>query len=109
MDTQRLILFIIFSFSLLMLWEAWQKETRPPVPPPSQQQARDAEIPAPAAAPAKPGAPAAVPGAPVAATVPAPGAPTAASRDLVTVVTDLLKAEIDPGRRRHRPRRAAAL
>ena len=96
MDTQRLILFIIFSFSLLMLWEAWQKETRPPVPPPSQQQARDAEIPAPAAAPAKPGAPAAVPGAPVAATVPAPGAPTAASRDLVTVVTDLLKAEIDP-------------
>ncbi len=96
MDTQRLILFIIFSFSLLMLWEAWQKETRPQVPPQSQQQARDAEIPAPAAAPAKPGAPAAVPGAPVVATVPASGAPTAASRELVTVVTDLLKAEIDP-------------
>ena len=30
------------------------------------------------------------------ATVPAPGAPTLASRELVTVVTDLLKAEIDP-------------
>ena len=30
MDTQRLVLFVIFSFSLFMLWEAWQKENRPP-------------------------------------------------------------------------------
>ena len=29
MDTQRLILMVIFSFSLLMLWEAWQKEHQP--------------------------------------------------------------------------------
>ena len=28
MDTQRLILFFVFSFSILMLWEAWQKEGR---------------------------------------------------------------------------------
>ncbi len=98
MDTQRLILFIIFSFSLLMLWEAWQKETRPPVPP-QQQQAKDADIPAPAAAPPKPGAPApaaAVPGAPTAAAVPGAAAPTAATRELVRVTTDLLHAEIDP-------------
>ena len=33
MDTQRLILFVIFSMSALFLWEAWQKEQRPPVPP----------------------------------------------------------------------------
>jgi YidC/Oxa1 family membrane protein insertase len=26
MDNQRLILFLIFSFSLIMLWEAWQKQ-----------------------------------------------------------------------------------
>ena len=26
MDTQRLILFVIFSFSALFLWEAWQRE-----------------------------------------------------------------------------------
>jgi YidC/Oxa1 family membrane protein insertase len=98
MDTQRLILFIIFSFSLLMLWEAWQKETRPPVPP-QQQQTKDADIPAPAAAPSKPGAPApaaAVPGAPTAAAVPGAAAPTAATRELVRVTTDLLHAEIDP-------------
>lgn len=29
MDTQRLILFIVFSFSILMLWDAWQKEQHP--------------------------------------------------------------------------------
>ena len=32
MDTQRLILFVVFSFSALLLWEAWQKEYRPPPP-----------------------------------------------------------------------------
>src|SRR2546426_7157456 len=33
MDTQRLILLFIFGFSLLMLWEAWDKEHRPkPLP-----------------------------------------------------------------------------
>jgi YidC/Oxa1 family membrane protein insertase len=29
MDTQRLILFIVFSFSILLLWEAWQKQEAP--------------------------------------------------------------------------------
>ena len=29
MDTQRLILFLIFSFSVLMLWESWQAKERP--------------------------------------------------------------------------------
>jgi YidC/Oxa1 family membrane protein insertase len=97
MDTQRLILFIIFSFSLLMLWEAWQKETRPPAPPPPQQQAKDGEVPAPAAAPAKPAAPAAVPGAPTAPAAAVPGAAApAAGRELIRVSTDFLNAEIDP-------------
>jgi YidC/Oxa1 family membrane protein insertase len=31
MDTQRLILFVVFSFSILMLWESWQKDQRPQV------------------------------------------------------------------------------
>jgi len=30
MDNQRLILFIVFSFSLLLLWEAWQDKHAPP-------------------------------------------------------------------------------
>jgi len=32
MDTQRLILVLIFSFSLFMLFEAWQREQRGPAP-----------------------------------------------------------------------------
>ena len=39
MDTQRLILFVIFAFSALFLWERWQSEHRPPVPPPAVQPA----------------------------------------------------------------------
>ncbi len=29
MDTKRLILFVIFSFSIMMLWEAWQRDHAP--------------------------------------------------------------------------------
>ncbi|MBI1285765.1 MAG: membrane protein insertase YidC [Thiobacillus sp.] len=35
MDNQRLILFIVFSFSLLLLWEAWQDKHAPPAPAPT--------------------------------------------------------------------------
>ncbi|NWG39624.1 MAG: membrane protein insertase YidC [Hydrogenophilaceae bacterium] len=31
MDNQRLILFVVFSFSLLLLWDAWQAKDQPPV------------------------------------------------------------------------------
>jgi len=94
MDTQRLILFIIFSFSLLMLWEAWQKESRPPVTA-QQQEAKRADIPAPATAPAKPASPAATPAPGAAAAVPGAAAGTAA-REPIRVSTDFLNAEIDP-------------
>jgi hypothetical protein len=42
MDTQRLILFVIFSFSALLLWDAWQKESRPPrrLPPSPRSRGR---------------------------------------------------------------------
>jgi hypothetical protein len=29
MDTQRLILFMLFAFSVFFLMDAWQKETQP--------------------------------------------------------------------------------
>lgn len=50
MDTQRLILFFVFSFSLLLLWDAWQKEHRPPVPTiaqSAQQDVAQATVPSP--------------------------------------------------------------
>ncbi len=58
MDNQRLILFIVFSFSLLLLWEAWQDKHAPaPVAPatvgaPTPSQALNAPA---AAAPAQAG------------------------------------------------------
>src|SRR5580765_7235269 len=91
MDTQRLIWFIVFAFSALLLWEAWQKEFRPPPP-------------VVATTPAKSTSPADLPPAPSAAVPPAlPGAPVppsadkepAASGRTVTIVTDLYRAEID--------------
>jgi len=59
MDNQRLILFIVFSFSLLLLWEAWQDKNAPAPVAPSATSAPAASAPtpsqalnAPAAAPA---------------------------------------------------------
>jgi YidC/Oxa1 family membrane protein insertase len=101
MDTQRLILFVIFSFSALLLWEAWQKESRPPpAPAVATQQGKGAPaadlpaVPATSAPPAAGTTGAAPPGA-----VPAPppavnGAP-ATPGQLITVTTDLYRAQID--------------
>src|SRR5207248_1190342 len=52
MDTQRLILLFIFGFSVLMLWEAWEREHRP-------KPAAQAEQPALQSAPNAPARPAA--------------------------------------------------
>ncbi|MFO1362750.1 MAG: membrane protein insertase YidC [Burkholderiales bacterium] len=90
MDTQRLILFVIFSFSVLMLWDAWQREHRPAPAPQVQDKAGSGAVPA-ASVPA-PGAPAAPP-----KTDAVPGSTGAApARERVRVETDLLRAEIDP-------------
>jgi YidC/Oxa1 family membrane protein insertase len=88
MDTQRLILLFIFSFSLLMLWEAWDKQGRPkpPATPPSVQQG----VPA----PAKPAAAdTAKPAAPAASAV--PGVDAAAKGETIRITTDLMVAEVD--------------
>ncbi len=83
MDTQRLILFFVFAFSLLLLWDAWQKEHRPVVP----------ETPtSPLLAPS-PSAPAAATAAQGAGVVPAVNAPQSGQR--VRVRTDTMVAEID--------------
>jgi len=97
MDIQRLVLFFIFSFSLLLLWDAWQKEQHP-TPPAATAPQQAHGVPTPsaplgaapqAATPVKPAA-AAVPGAPSAA----PASPATAS-EKVEVRTDLLVAQMD--------------
>ncbi|MDH5264667.1 MAG: membrane protein insertase YidC, partial [Betaproteobacteria bacterium] len=94
MDIQRLIAFVVFSFSALLLWDAWQKHNAPKVP---AQQAAVAGKPAGGTAPTPSvplapqggaSAPAAGPGAPAAAPVEATGQP-------VTVKTDLFEVELN--------------
>jgi YidC/Oxa1 family membrane protein insertase len=95
MDTQRLILVLVFSFSLLMLWEAWQKENRPIQPPAPTGQA-PLGVPVsgkPGATPTAPGASAAAP-APAAQGVPAL-AQASGKGEKIQVRTDLIVAEID--------------
>jgi YidC/Oxa1 family membrane protein insertase len=85
MDTQRLILFVVFSFSLLLLWEAWQKEARPPVP---ARAAGQGAVPTPSARTEAPSAKGNE-GPPVAQPVPS------APKERLTVRTDFVRAEID--------------
>jgi YidC/Oxa1 family membrane protein insertase len=90
MDNQRLILFIVFSFSLLLLWEAWQDKNAPPPAPVAQTQSA-APTPTAATPASSPSSSAAVPGATPAA---APGSGLA-NGTRARVETDLLIAEID--------------
>src|SRR6185369_2136128 len=90
MDTQRLVLFFIFGFSVLMLWDAWEKDHRPK---PVAQVATTAAVPNPVA---KADAPAAVTAAPRAADGSIPGAAAPAAKgETVVVRTDLVAVEID--------------
>jgi YidC/Oxa1 family membrane protein insertase len=89
MDTQRLILFFVFSFSLLLLWEAWQKETRPPPPAPAATAAPAAPTGVTAPSAAKAG------GAQKAESVPGSGtAPEAKPAEQLTVRTDTMIARV---------------
>jgi YidC/Oxa1 family membrane protein insertase len=88
MDTQRLILFFVFSFSLLLLWEAWQKEFRPPVPAgPSAL----GSVPTPSAPSERSGTPAAR----SAETLAMTSAPAGKPQERLRVRTDTMLAEID--------------
>lgn len=97
MPTQRTILWVIFSMSLLFLWDSWQRHNGKPslfFPSPTAQHttARNGaqpgagkEVPAPSATPG-----AATPGAPAAA--PPAATPTG---ERITVTTDVLKVDFD--------------
>ena len=88
MDTQRIIAFIVFSFSILLLWESWQNHNNP-LPAVDVQAKKNV-----------------VPAAPQSASLPQPGqslspaAPTAEIGQVqrgarAKVITDVLNAQID--------------
>jgi YidC/Oxa1 family membrane protein insertase len=93
LDTQRLIALIVFSFSALLLWDAWQKHNAPKVVPGPQT-----------TVPAAPSAPGTTPQVPNAATPSTPGAPpsvptaqapTTLAGEPVVVKTDLFDVELN--------------
>ena len=98
MDTQRIIALIVFVFSGMMLWEAWNKHNHPPVVPPviATTQAQTPPINAGSTAavptPATPLA-SAMPPAAASTTPTAVGAPASGAR--ISVQTDTLAVELD--------------
>jgi len=102
-DIRRTLLWVVFTMSLVMIWDAWQKHTghtslfggaQAPAAsvgaaPPN---AASAGVPAAAALPAAAGATAAPLGLPGAPAVPAAGVPTG---ERVTITTDVVKATFD--------------
>jgi YidC/Oxa1 family membrane protein insertase len=87
MNNRRLLLLSIFGFSLIMLWDAWQKEHQP------QPSAVSSSSTAPAASAGVPVPNAGSPAAP-AASVPTTATPVASSAAKATIKTDLLLAEV---------------
>ncbi|KXB29610.1 insertase [Dechloromonas denitrificans] len=87
MDTRRLILVLIFTFSSFMLWENWQKYNQPK---PAADTVAATQAAGAAPKPSTTLQPGAAPGTPV---VPAGVAATA---ETFTISTDLLKATISP-------------
>jgi YidC/Oxa1 family membrane protein insertase len=87
MDNQRLIFFVILSFSILLLWDSWQKE-RHPIPPIQQSKSMSA-------APASQ-----IPQPPIestasTATIAENRMETVQSGNRIKVQTDVFQAEID--------------
>jgi len=99
-DIRRTLLWVVFTMSLVLLWDAWNKHTgqpsifgpaatspaasAPPVPPPASQ----VGVPMPAAVPGSAAAGALPAGTPLAVPAAAPG-------ERVVISTDLVKATFD--------------
>ncbi len=93
MDNRRLILMVVFFFSLFLIWEAWQKQNRPPVAATTTIATAATTTPAPAVDPSIPiPVPASQPPPAVASLQPSVAAAT--QGEIVSVKTDLFVADI---------------
>jgi len=98
MDTQRIIALVVFSFSALLLWDAWQRHNAPKPPHPIATTIPSSPSSTPAGTPAAP-----APTAPQAAAAGAqalpsqvPAATSVQAGAPVVVHTDLFDVEISP-------------
>jgi YidC/Oxa1 family membrane protein insertase len=106
-DIRRTLLWVVFTMSLVLLWDAWNKHSGQPSifgGPPRSTAAAPGASPAPApasgvVAPAAAGVPvastAALPGTAVPAAVPAAAPAAPAGAEQVTITTDVVKASFD--------------
>ncbi|MCL4680419.1 MAG: membrane protein insertase YidC [Rhodocyclaceae bacterium] len=92
MDNQRLILLLVFLFSLFMLWDGWQLHNKPNPPAVAGQNAPSQAAQQDTGAPPTPSSGLSVAPAVSASAVPAPGQPATGAKALVK--TDLYLAEI---------------
>jgi YidC/Oxa1 family membrane protein insertase len=99
-DIRRTLLWVVFTMSLVLLWDAWNKHTgQPSMFGPSPTRPAATTGPVPGAGPSSTGVPSAAPAVPAATspagavTVPSTTASTASER--VSVTTDLIVATLD--------------
>ena len=107
-DMRRTLLWVVFTMSLVLLWDAWNKHTGQPsmfggpapqaaiTAPPASSPPAAAAVPAPAAAVPQAGVPAAAGSAQAVPGAPAPAPALAPGREPVIVTTDVVRASIDP-------------
>ncbi len=97
MDIRRTVLWVVFSLSLLILWDNWMRYNGKPSMffPTATQTAKPGSTGTPPATAGRADVPQATQqaGAPTAAVV--PGGPATARSEVVTITTDVIKAEID--------------
>ncbi len=96
MDIQRLIAFVVFSFSALLLWDAWQKHNAPKAPPAAvATPATPGAAPTPSTSLAPPAPASGTPSAGAPATPSAPaGAALASGGEPIVVKTDMFDVEL---------------
>jgi YidC/Oxa1 family membrane protein insertase len=95
-DIRRTILWVVFGFSLVLLWDQWQIHNGQKATFFPQPTAKTSSTPAPAASPASAGVPTASASAAAVSQVPGTPAPVAAApRERIEVATDVLKLTFD--------------
>ncbi|MDO9192032.1 MAG: membrane protein insertase YidC, partial [Undibacterium sp.] len=92
MDIKRTVLWVVFSMSLLILWDNWMRHTGKqsmffPTSAPAAQQSKDVSASAVASAASAASVAAVVPG--------VPGAAPAVKSERITITTDVIKVDID--------------
>jgi YidC/Oxa1 family membrane protein insertase len=109
MQTQRTILWVIFTMSVLFLWDAWQRhqghasmfgsptstQSQPAPVPGAVPPKADSSLPSPGPNPEVPSSPGALSGS-VAGSVPGAAAPTTGVVPPVRIANDVLALDIDP-------------